>query len=250
MTDIWRYSAGPVSDAALHLKDLSIRRIHKNRLGACLALVGLWAGVAFSQAAAPPVSAEAPPGTSAEVPPPVAPATVKVVLRTTLGDIVLALEKERAPVTVNNFLRYVDQKRLDGTEFYRAVTLDEQGQYGLVQGGLRNNPKRVFKPIAHEPTNVTGLSHVNGAISMARAEPGTASADFFIVIGDSDSYDAHPDAGDPGYAVFGRVIEGMDVVRAILQQPRAAASGEGVMSGQMIANPVKIISVRRADSVP
>jgi peptidyl-prolyl cis-trans isomerase A (cyclophilin A) len=207
-----------------------------------LALVSLWTGVAFCQQAAPTVSAEGPPN--------LAPATVKVVLRTALGDIVLALEKERAPVTVNNFLHYVDQKRLDGTEFYRAVTLDEQGQFGLIQGGLRNNPKRVFKPIAHEPTNVTGLSHVSGAISMARAEPGTASADFFIVIGDLDSYDAHPDAGDPGYAVFGRVIEGMDVVRAILQLPRAAGTGEGVMSGQMIANPVKIINARRADSAP
>lgn len=212
-----------------------------------LALASLWTGVAFGQEAAPAASPETPP---AAAPATMAPATVRVVLRTTLGDIVLALEKERAPVTVNNFLHYVDQKRLDGTEFYRAVTLDEQGQYGLIQGGLRNNPKRVFKPIAHEPTNVTGLSHVSGAISMARADPGTASADFFIVIGDLDSYDAHPEAGDPGYAVFGRVIEGMDVVRAILQLPRAAGTGEGVMSGQMIAHPVKIVSVRRADSVP
>ena len=204
-----------------------------------MALVTLCTGAALGQDAVPP--------TSPEVPPPVASATVKVVLRTALGDISLALEKERAPITVNNFLHYVDQKRLDGTEFYRAVTLDEQGQYGLIQGGLRNNPKRVFKPIAHEPTNLTGLSHVSGAISMARVEPGTASADFFIVVGDNISYDAHADAGDPGYAVFGHVTEGMDVVRAILQQPRASGAGEGVMSGQMIANPVKILTARRAD---
>jgi peptidyl-prolyl cis-trans isomerase A (cyclophilin A) len=203
------------------------------------ALLSLWAGAVLGQDVAPPAGVD--------VPPPSAPATVKVVLRTTLGDISLALEKERAPVTTNNFLRYVAQKRLDGTEFYRALTLDEQGQYGLIQGGLRNNPKRVFKPIAHEPTSVTGLSHVNGAISMARAEPGTASADFFIVIGDNVSYDAQPDGGDPGYAVFGHVVDGMDVVRAILQQPRAAGAGEGVMSGQMIANPVKILTARRAD---
>lgn len=203
-----------------------------------MTLLSLWAGTALGQEATPPVSAEAAPVSSA---------TVKVVLRTTLGDISIALEKERAPITVNNFLHYVDQKRLDGSEFYRAFTLDEQGQYGLIQGGLRNNPKRVFKPIAHEPTNLTGLSHVSGAISMARAEPGTASADFFIVIGDNVSYDAHPDAGDPGYAVFGHVVEGMDVVRAILQQPRAAGAGEGVMSGQMIAIPVKILTARRAD---
>jgi peptidyl-prolyl cis-trans isomerase A (cyclophilin A) len=238
MMDIWRQSGDSGSDAALLLTDVSIRRIHKNRLGWLLALASLWTGAALGQDAAPPASAEAPPVPSA---------TVKVVLRTALGDITLALEKERAPITVNNFLRYVDQKRLDGTEFYRAVTLDEQGQYGLIQGGLRNNPKRVFKPIAHEPTSDTGLSHVSGAISMARAEPGTASADFFIVVGDNVSYDAHPDAGDPGYAVFGHVIDGMDVVRAILLQPRAAGTGEGVMSGQMIANPVKILAARRAE---
>jgi peptidyl-prolyl cis-trans isomerase A (cyclophilin A) len=239
MIDIWRHSGSSGSDAALPLTDPSIRRIHKNRLASLLALIGLWTSAGLSQDALPPASAAAPQ--------PMAAATVKVVLRTALGDIVLALEKERAPVTVNNFLRYVDQKRLDGTEFYRALILDEQGQYGLIQGGLRNNPKRVFKPIAHEPTTATGLSHVSGAISMARAEPGTASGDFFIVIGDNISYDAQPDGGDPGYAVFGRVSEGMDVVRAILQRPRSGGTGEGVMSGQMIANPVKILTARRAD---
>jgi len=174
------------------------------------------------------------------------PATVNVVIHTTLGDIVLALEKDRAPITVNNFLRYADQKRLDGSDFYRSVKLDEEGKFGLIQGGLRGNPKRALRPIAHEATNVTGLSHVNGAISMARADPGTATADFFIMIGDLTSYDAHPDAGDPGYAVFGRVIEGMDVVRAIFAQPRSEDASNAVMKGQMIANPVKILTVRRA----
>jgi peptidyl-prolyl cis-trans isomerase A (cyclophilin A) len=172
-----------------------------------------------------------------------APVIVEVTMHTSVGDIVLALEQSRAPVTVNNFLRYVDQKRLDGSNFYRAVKLDEQGQFGLIQGGLRGDPKRVLKPIAHEPTNVTGLSHVSGAISMARHEPGTAAADFFIMIGDVVSYDAQPGA-DPGYAVFGHVVEGMDVVRAILEQPRSDA-GEGAMKGQMIAKPVKILTVRR-----
>ena len=147
-------------------------------------------------------------------------------------------------MTVNNFLRYVDQKRFDGCNFYRAVKLDDEGKFGLIQGGLRGNPKRVFKPIAHEPTTATGLSHVDGAISMARAEPGTASGDFFIVVGDTLSYDAQPDGEVPGYAVFGHVIEGMDVVRTISGQPRSE-DGQGVMKGQMIANPVKILAVRR-----
>jgi len=193
----------------------------------------LWLGAAFAQDAAQ---------SPTETP---VPATVKVVLNTSLGDIVLAVETERAPVTSANFLRYIDQKRLDGSEFYRAMALGDDGQYGLIQGGLRGNPKRVLKPIAHEPTTVTGLSHVNGAISMARAEPGTATADFFIVIGDLVSLDAQPN-GDPGFAVFGHVVEGMDVVHAISGQPRSSTAGEGVMKGQMLAMPVKILKARRA----
>jgi peptidyl-prolyl cis-trans isomerase A (cyclophilin A) len=175
--------------------------------------------------------------------PAVTPGSVEVTMHTSLGDIVLALAKDRAPVTVSHFLRYVDQKRFDGCNFYRAVTVGDEGKFGLIQGGLRGDPKRVLKPIAHEPTTVTGLSHIDGAISMARAEPGTANADFFIVVGDSISYDAQP-GGDPGYAIFGRVIEGMDVVRTILGQPRSV-DGQGVMKGQMIAKPVKILTVRR-----
>jgi len=210
----------------------------------CLvACASLWLGAALAQ------ESEQPPG-AASAPPPVAgaamPATAKVVLRTSLGDIVLAVETEKAPVTAANFLRYVDQKRLDGSEFYRAMLVGEDGQYGLIQGGLRGNPKRVLKPIAHESTAVTGLSHMNGAVSMARADPSTATADFFIVIGDLVSLDAQPDGGDPGYAVFGRVVEGMDVVHAVLGQPRSPTAGQGVMQGQMLATPVKILSARRA----
>jgi peptidyl-prolyl cis-trans isomerase A (cyclophilin A) len=177
---------------------------------------------------------------------PPAAVTVKVDLKTSLGDIVLAVETQRAPVTAANFLRYVDQKRLDGSEFYRSMAVGEDGQHGLIQGGLRGNPKRALKPIAHEPTTVTGLSHVDAAVSMARAAPGTATADFFVVIGDLISLDAQPDGGDPGYAVFGHVIDGMDVVRAIFNQPRSPSAGQGVMQGQMLATPVKILTARRA----
>ena len=173
-------------------------------------------------------------------------------MQTALGPIVLAIEKERAPITAANFLRYVDQKRLDGTVFYRAMKVGDAGD-GLVQGGLRGDPKRLLKPIAHESTFATGLSHSDGAISMARAEPGTANADFFIVLGDLSGLDAkHADAAtgqqeDPGYAVFGRVVEGMDVVRAILEQPTSTTLGPEVMKGQMIAKPVKVLTVRRAN---
>jgi peptidyl-prolyl cis-trans isomerase A (cyclophilin A) len=214
------------------------------RTGGLLTLAFFWAAAAWAQETTPasPPSAAAP---ATPAPPPEAAANTRVILQTALGNIILALEQERAPITVHNFLHYVDQKRFDGITFYRAMKVGDEGQYGLIQGGLRGNPKRVFKPIAHEPTTTTGLSHTSGAISMARADPGTANADFFIVVGDLVGLDAQPDRDDPGYAVFGHVVEGMDVVQAILDQPRSE-EGEGVMKGQMIAVPVKILSVRRA----
>lgn len=180
------------------------------------------------------------------------PETVKVALQTSLGPILLLIEKERAPITAGNFLRYVDQKRLDGIGFYRAVKMGDTGEYGLAQAGVRGDPKRVLKPIAHEPTTVTGLTHVSGAISMARLAPGTATMEFFIVLGNLPAMDAQPDTqpvqGDNlGYAVFGRVIEGMEVVRAILEQPRSATAGEGVMQGQMLETQVKILTARRTE---
>ena len=202
-------------------------------IGWLAACASLWPGVALAQGAAQ---------SGAATP---LPASVKVVLKTSLGDIVLAVETQRAPITAANFLRYVDQRRLDGSEFYRSVAVDAEGQYGLIQGGLRGNPKRVLKPIAHESTAVTGLSHVSGAISMARAEPGTATADFFIVIGDLVALDAQPNGGDPGYAVFGQVVDGMDVVHLIFGQPRSPTAGQGAMQGQMLAMPVKILTARR-----
>jgi peptidyl-prolyl cis-trans isomerase A (cyclophilin A) len=214
------------------------------RLGWLVACASLWLGVAMAQDVAQGPDAESVADPAAGKP---APATVKVVLRTSLGEIELAIETERAPITAANFLRYVEQKRLDGSEFYRAMAVGDDGQSGLIQGGLRGNPKRVLRPIAHEPTTVTGLSHVNGAISMARADAGTATADFFIVIGDLVSLDAQPNGGDPGYAVFGHVVNGMDVVHMILGQPRSPTAGQGVMQGQMLAAPVKILTARRKE---
>jgi peptidyl-prolyl cis-trans isomerase A (cyclophilin A) len=171
------------------------------------------------------------------------PTTVSVTMQTSLGSLLLELETARAPITAANFLRYVDLKRFDGIDFYRALKVGDSGDAGLIQAGLRGNPKRVFKPIAHESTAVTGLSHTNGAISMARGMPGTATSDFFIVFGDLSGLDAT--AADPGYAVFGRVTEGMDVVTAILSQPTSATAGSEVMRGQMLEKPVRVVSVRR-----
>jgi len=172
------------------------------------------------------------------------PATQRVTLATSEGDIVLELETQRAPVTAANFLRYVDERRLDGTTFYRAMRLGEGS--GLVQGGVRE-AQRLFPPIAHESTAQTGLSHVDGAISMARLAPGTAQADYFIVVGPQPGFDARPGAGgdDQGFAVFGRVVEGMDIVRRILAAPTSPTEGEGVMRGQMLAPQIRILSARR-----
>jgi peptidyl-prolyl cis-trans isomerase A (cyclophilin A) len=174
-------------------------------------------------------------------------ATVRVAFQTSEGVIVLELEKQRAPITTANFLKYVDQKRWDGIVIYRATTIAQDPLLGLIQGGARNDPKRILPPIAHEPTSKTGLSHTDGAISMARGKPGSANADFFIIVGPMTSLDADPKAaGDNlGYAAFGRVVEGMDVVRKILAAPVSPTLGAGIMRGQMLAKPVKVISARR-----
>jgi peptidyl-prolyl cis-trans isomerase A (cyclophilin A) len=173
-------------------------------------------------------------------------ATARVALETDAGLVVLDLEPARAPVTTANFLRYVDERRLDGTFFYRAMRIGPSS--GLVQGGVRD-PARLFPPIAHESTAQTGLAHVDGAISMARLAPGTAQADFFISAGPQPAYDARPGAGGDnlGFAVFGRVVQGMEVVRRILAAPTSPTEGEGVMRGQMLAPRIRINSARRVD---
>lgn len=177
-------------------------------------------------------------------------ASVSVVITTSLGPITIALETERAPITAGNFLRYVDEKRLDGTTFYRSVHLPYDPQpNGLVQAGTRGDPKRNHPPITHEPTSQTGLTHTHGAVSMAMNGPGTADGDFFIVIENQTGFDAEPTASNPswqaGFPVFGYVTSGMDVVAAIHAAERDPDAGEAVMRGEMIAQPVRIISARR-----
>lgn len=186
-------------------------------------------------------------------PEPTEPATTEVVLETAKGDIVVALETGRAPVTAGNFLRYVDEGRFDGTVFYRAMRLKWGEQpNGLVQGGTQMDPKRIRAPIAHEPTSLTGLRHVAGAISMARYDPGSATGDFSILLSDQPSLDAKPASDDPneqaGFAAFGHVVAGLDVVRAIFDAPTDPEKGEGFMKGQMLAEPVRILRARRNDS--
>ena len=175
------------------------------------------------------------------------PDTVRVAMATEMGTITLNLDGKHAPVSTRNFLRYVDGRRFDGIVFYRVMRLawGEQPN-GLIQAGLRGDPKRVLPPIAHESTTQTGLKHVAGAISMARLGPGTATADFSILVSDIPGLDAGQNPGDPdGYAVFGKIVEGMDVARKIYEVPLSPTAGSGVLKGQMIEKPVRILTVRR-----
>jgi peptidyl-prolyl cis-trans isomerase A (cyclophilin A) len=171
----------------------------------------------------------------------------KVTMTTGQGVITLELAADEAPITAANFLRYVDARRFDGSSFYRALRTGEPGA-GLIEGGLQNDPARLFAPIAHESTAQTGLSHLDGTISMARYGPGTATADFFICGGPAPYLDANPAAaGDHlGYAAFGQVTQGMDVVRAILALPTNGVARNPAMKGQMLSPPVPIVTMRRA----
>jgi peptidyl-prolyl cis-trans isomerase A (cyclophilin A) len=168
----------------------------------------------------------------------------KVLIRTEKGDIVVEVDTARAPVTAANFLRYVDAGLYDGSTFHRTVTLANQPEnkvrIEVIQGGELPGMKE-FPPVAHETTARTGLKHVDGAVSMARDKPGTATSSFFFCINDQPELDfggkRNPDG--QGFAAFGRVVEGMDVVRAIQALPAR---------GQQLTPPVKIISIRRITS--
>lgn len=168
---------------------------------------------------------------------------VPVAIDTSLGRIVVALDRAHAPVTTANFLHYVDTHRFDGETFYRAMHV---GTGGLVQAGITSDARKLYPPIAHEPTSRTGLHNVAGAISMANSGPGTAKSDFFILLSDMPSLDSNGPGGDPnGFAAFGRVVEGMDVLKKILEAPVSPTKGEGAMKGQMLDPPVKIIRSTR-----
>jgi peptidyl-prolyl cis-trans isomerase A (cyclophilin A) len=171
---------------------------------------------------------------TAETPAPVAD-TVKVALDTSAGRIVLALDKTRAPITTANFLRYVDAGRFNGESFYRSMKF---GDGGIVQAGITSDGRKLYPAIEHEPVSKTGLKHVAGTVSMAAFSPGTAKADFFILTADAPSFDAN-------FAAFGRVVEGMEVVKAIQAAPTSPTKGEGVMRGQMLDPVVKITKASR-----
>jgi peptidyl-prolyl cis-trans isomerase A (cyclophilin A) len=203
-----------------------------------LMMIRLLAGTLLAAISAPAL-AQAAPAAPVQAPAPQA-ELVPVAIDTSLGRIVVDLDKTHAPISTANFLHYVDTHRYDGESFYRAMHV---GDGGLIQGGITSNALKLYPPIKHEPTSETGLHNTAGAISFANAGPGTARADFFILASDIPALDAT--ASDPGFAVFGHVAEGMDVVQKILGSPVSATKGEGAMKGQMLDPKIKIIKISR-----
>ena len=170
----------------------------------------------------------------------------KIQMITEAGPITLELYPEKAPVTVSNFLKYVDAKRFDGASFYRVVRMDNQPvskvKIQVIQGGLHTDTLKNLAPIVHEITSQTGIKHADGTLSMARTIAGSATSEFFICIGAQPELDfgglRNPDG--QGFAAFGQVVKGMEVVRKI--QEGQTGENEEV---QTLRHPVKIITVRR-----
>lgn len=193
-------------------------------------------------AAVPAAAQPAPPAATAATAPVPTTTTaadlVTVALDTVQGRIVLALDRAHAPATTANFLRYVDSKRFDGMTFYRAMPYGPGN--GLIQAGITKDARLLYPPVKHEPPSQTGLKMDAGAVAFANVGPGTARSDFFILAGPITTF------GD-AFAVFGHVVEGMDVVKAILASPVSPDKGLGSMKGQMLEPAVTIRTVRRVD---
>jgi len=196
-----------------------------------------------------PAPAPQPAPIPAVAPTPVA-ALPRVKIDTTAGSFTIEVETVKAPVTAANFLHYVDQKKLDGITFYRTCKVADK--FGFVQFGTNGDPKRTLPPIKHEPTTITGLKHLNGTLSTARLAPGSARGDFTVSVGDQPSFDADPTKPDDalktnlGYAAFGRVVDGMDVVLKIFDAPiDPNATVRGSFKGEVPAAPVKVLTARR-----
>jgi peptidyl-prolyl cis-trans isomerase A (cyclophilin A) len=167
-----------------------------------------------------------------------------VVVQTELGDIEIEVDTARAPATAANFLKYVDAHQYDGGTWHRTVKMDNQPdnpiKIEVIQAGV--NPDKTndgFPPIPLERTNTTGILHKDGAVSMARGAADSATSGFFICINDQPSLDfgGMRNADGQGFAAFGRVVRGMDVVRKIQRAPNTDA--------QKLTPPIRIIAVTR-----
>ena len=168
---------------------------------------------------------------------------IPISIYTELGPIVLDLYPDKAPITVNNFLKYIDEDRYKDFHFYRVVHLENQPHNDIkievIQGGLGfNKHEQELESIPHETTEISNIKHLNGTISMARMEPGTASSEIFICINDQPELDfkglRNPDGY--GFAAFGRVRSGMDIVKMIQALPSIK---------QKLNNTVKVDSIIR-----
>ena len=176
-------------------------------------------------------------------------APVRVRMVTELGPIVIELYPDKAPITVANFLAYADQHLLDGGTFYRTVSPKNDNNpatISVIQGGL-NRDDSPLPAIAHETTQVTGIRHTDGVISMARDKPGTAGSEFFICLGDNPALDfgGARNKDGQGFAAFGKVVQGMDVLRKIHDAPTLTKADDPYMKGQIIKNPMKIQKLSR-----
>ena len=176
-------------------------------------------------------------------------APIRVLMRTDAGSILIELYPDAAPITVANFLAYVDKGLLTGAAFYRTVgpaNDHNPATINVVQGGRDGSPGGL-PPIAHETTQITGLRHTDGVVSMARDAPGSATSEFFICLGANPALDfggaRNPDG--QGFAAFGKVISGMRTVRKIHAAPTRTAAGDPYLVGQLIAAPVRILGVER-----
>jgi peptidyl-prolyl cis-trans isomerase A (cyclophilin A) len=176
---------------------------------------------------------------------------VRVHVQTELGNIVVEVDQAKAPATAANFLRYVDAGHYDGGMWHRTVKLDNQPESAVkievIQAGVnRDQAKSGFPAIALERTSMTGLLHKDGVISMARGGPDSATSGWFICINDQPSLDfggaRNPDG--QGFAAFGRVVSGMDVVRKIQAAPSSTTRTTNA-EAQRLTPPIKIVKVAR-----
>ncbi len=177
-------------------------------------------------------------------------ASPNVILETDLGNIEIEVYPKQAPISAADFLYYVDEGLYDSQGFYRTVRADndprEMGM-SLIQGG-RLELAPVTSPIEHETTDATGLSNISGSVAIARDAPGTGSAAFFFInIGDNTflDYGGERNPDGQGYAVFGKVVLGMDTVRAIQAQEAKGDSQQQVTQGQFLTEPVIITKAYR-----
>ncbi|MBK7432817.1 MAG: peptidylprolyl isomerase [Chitinophagaceae bacterium] len=167
---------------------------------------------------------------------------INCLIKTELGEITIRLYPSKAPLTVANFLKYVDAGLYNNTSFFRSVTLKNQPKDSIkievIQGGDVDSTKE-FAPIPLETTAITGLQHINGTISMARGKPASATSSFFICINDQPSLDfgGKRNRDGQGFAAFGKVVRGMPVVKKIQE----LYPGQG----QYFKPAVKVISISR-----